>query len=84
MKKEKTTESENRETKRDAGALAVRALLFVIAACTAVGAVLCFRWGFEPWRLAIRVVFFVGGSLLGVFSCPLPSGAYIPAIPSSF
>ena len=29
----------------------------------------CFRWGFEPWRLAIRVVLFVGGSLLGVFSC---------------
>lgn len=67
--KEQFNESENRETKRDAGALAVRALLFVIAACTAVGAVFCFRWGFEPWRLAIRVVFFVGGSLLGVFSC---------------
>lgn len=61
--------SENEETKKDAGALSARALIFLVAACTAVGAVLCFRFGFAPGRLAIRILLFVGGSLLGVFSC---------------
>ena len=68
-KKEKTTEFENREKKKDAGALLARARIFLFAACTAVGAVLCFRAGFAPGRLAVRIPLFVGGSVLAVLSC---------------
>ena len=67
--KEKITELDNQEKKKDAGALLARALLFLVASVTAVAAVLCFRFGMEPFKLAFRILLFVGGSLLGVFSC---------------
>ena len=66
----KTTNDPKRERqKRDAGVLGARALLFVIAASSAVAAVICFRSGFAPGRLAPRIGWFVGGSLLAVLSC---------------
>ena len=68
-KKEKITELENEEKKKDAGVLSARALIFLVAACSAVGAVLCFSYGFTPGRMAIRVVLYVCGAILGVFSC---------------
>ena len=68
-KEEKRPDSENEEKKRDAGALAARALIFLFAACTAVGAVLCFRQGFAPGRLGARIAWYVGGSVSAVFSC---------------
>ena len=67
--KEKTSELENREKKQDAGALLARALLFLVASVTAVAAVLCFRFGMEPFKLAFRILLFVGGSVLGIVSC---------------
>ena len=67
--KEKGTERDNQEKKKDAGALLARALLFLVASITAVCAVLCFRFGMEPFRLAFRILLFVGGSLLGIVSC---------------
>ena len=68
-KKEKINESENREKKKDAGALLARALIFLFAGGTAVGAVLCFRAGFASGTLAARIACFVGGSALAVLSC---------------
>ena len=65
----KQNEQQNEQQKRDAGALGARALLFLIAVCTSVGAVLCFRAGFAPGRLAPRICWVVGGSLSGVVSC---------------
>ena len=67
--KEKGTERDNQEKKKDAGALLARALLFLVASITAVTAVLCFRFGMEPYKLAFRILLFVGGSLLGIVSC---------------
>ena len=67
--KEKTSELENKEKNQDAGALLARALLFLVASVTAVAAVLCFRFGMEPFKLAFRILLFVGGSVLGIVSC---------------
>ena len=67
-KKEKITESENREKKKDAGALLARALIFLFAAGTAVGAVLCLGNAFDAENLSLKIVLFVAGPLLAVVS----------------
>lgn len=69
MKEKKTADPANDTTKSDAGTLAARALIFLVAACSAVGAVLCFRTGFAVETLGVKIVWIVGGSLAGVFSC---------------
>lgn len=67
--KDKNDASQNEQKKRDAGVLGARALLFLVAVCTSIGAVFCFRAGFAPGRIAPRIGWFVGGSLAGVVSC---------------
>ena len=69
MKEKKTKTSADDEKKTDAGALAARALVFLVAACSAIGAVLCFRTGFGEGTLGVRIAWFVGGSVAAVFSC---------------
>ena len=67
--KDKTQDPRTDEKKNEAGALLARGLIFLVAACSAVGAVLCFRAGFAPGKTLFRVLFYVGGSLLAVLSC---------------
>ncbi|MBR5044048.1 MAG: hypothetical protein IKX66_01760, partial [Clostridia bacterium] len=81
-KKEKITESENREKKKDAGALLARALIFLFAAGTAVGAVLCLGNAFDVDNLSLKIVLFVAGPLLAVvsgLSWIVFAAAYVPA-----
>ena len=69
MKEKRANDPANEERKREAGTLAARALIFLVAACSAVGAVLCFRTGFGYEALGVKVAWMVGGSIAGVFSC---------------
>jgi len=68
-RKEAKTVPESEEKKRDAGALLARGLIFLFAAVSAVCAVLCFRAGFDGEKLGWKITWFVGGSILAVFSC---------------
>lgn len=68
-KEDEKRDPANEEKKRDAGALAARALIFLFAAVTALGAVLCFRQGFGPGRLGVRIAWYVGGSVSAILSC---------------
>ena len=44
-------------------------VIFLFAAVTALGAVLCFRQGFGPGRLGVRIAWYVGGSVSAILSC---------------
>ena len=66
--KEKTSDTQNEEKKKDAGALLARALIFLFAAGTAVGAVLCLGNAFDAEKLSLKIVLFVSGPLLAVAS----------------
>ncbi|MBP5427727.1 MAG: hypothetical protein J6Z04_00355 [Clostridia bacterium] len=68
-KEEKKRDPVNEEKKHDAAALAARALIFLFAAVSAVGAVICFRQGFGPGRLGVRIGWYVGGSASAILSC---------------
>ena len=57
------------EKSRKRGEFGARALVFLVAAGSSVGAVLCFRAGFSPGPLLPRIGWDVGGSLLAVLSC---------------
>ena len=57
------------EKTRKRGEFGARALVFLVAAGSSVGAVLCFRAGFSPGPLLPRIGWDVGGALLAVLSC---------------